>query len=110
MLLVSLNHIYIKMCIKVARDPIHYYMVPTILVPPILICTLRLHLVIFSLFLFKFFVEKWEKKIFVETFWKKVVILPWGSMDKMRRGVPTKKGSTGHTCRSRTTLPPPVFA
>ena len=34
MLLVPLNRIYIKICIKVARDPIHYYMVPTTLVPP----------------------------------------------------------------------------
>ena len=35
------------------------------------------------------------------------MVLPWGSTPKIRKGVPTLEGSTGHTCRSRTTLPSP---
>ena len=47
-----------------------------------------------------------ENQIFGQNQSEKVVQLPWGSMHKIGEGVPTQKGSTGHTCRSRTTLPP----
>ena len=51
--------------------------------------------------------QKWLKiPFFAQNIGEKGVILPWGSTFKIRKGVPTLKGSTGHTCRSRTTLPP----
>ena len=39
---------------------------------------------------------------------KKWCNYPWVVVQK-REGVPTQRGSSGHTCRSGTTLPPPWF-